>query len=129
MEVPSDEQSKAVAALVRTLAQLSLPKRATWRATLGASSGLRRKTPLALSSATRCMRSEPLPPDGMISRFRRYSKRRKVKQTQQVSLSVAIPLVRGAYDESREGLRDAMGAAYRSRHGPRSDGLACASRS
>jgi hypothetical protein len=32
--------------------------------------------------------------------------KRKVKQTQQVSLSVAIPLVRGAYDETREGLRD-----------------------
>jgi hypothetical protein len=32
--------------------------------------------------------------------------RRRVKQTQPVSLSVALPLVRGAYDESREGLRE-----------------------
>jgi hypothetical protein len=39
-------------------------------------------------------------------KVREILEKRKVKQTQQVSLSVAIPLVRGAYDESREGLRE-----------------------
>jgi hypothetical protein len=36
--------------------------------------------------------------------------RRKIKETQPVSLSVALPLMRGAYDESREGLRDLWAA-------------------
>jgi hypothetical protein len=40
------------------------------------------------------------------SKVQEILERRKVRQTQPVSLSVAIPLLRGAYDESREGLRD-----------------------
>jgi hypothetical protein len=39
-------------------------------------------------------------------KVQRIHERRGVKQTQPVSPSVAIPLIRGAYDETREGLRD-----------------------
>jgi hypothetical protein len=43
-------------------------------------------------------------------KVREILERRNVKQTEPVSLSVALPLVQGAYDESREGLRDMWAA-------------------
>lgn len=43
-------------------------------------------------------------------RVQEIHERRRVKQTQPVSLSVALPLIRGAYDETREGLREMWAA-------------------
>lgn len=44
------------------------------------------------------------------SKVREILDRRAVKETAPVSPSVALPLIRGAYDESREGLRDMWAA-------------------
>ena len=68
----------------------------------------------------RALEAEPLgqpriaPPDDLVDKaaisVKRVEVRRNVKRLQAVSLSVAIPMLRGAYDENREQLRELWAA-------------------
>ena len=105
MEVPSDEQSKAVAAL-SGFGTTVVTEASNLARYIGRIVGT------APEDAVGFVLGDPLHAIRTITagwydiKVQEILERRKVKQTQQVSLSVAIPLVRGAYDESREGLRD-----------------------